>query len=100
MSELWAVVRAPCTSSTVRMFFRTRRSRIAMAIAPPTMAVPSGRLAKDAFDMTDSPKKRLVDVLNETAHAGNGGGVEKKDRARAQASPPARARAPIYLREI
>jgi hypothetical protein len=30
MSELWAVVRAPCTSSTVRMFFRTKRSRMAI----------------------------------------------------------------------
>ena len=32
-----------------------------MAIAPPTMAVPSGRL-KDAFDMMELPKKRPVEI--------------------------------------
>jgi hypothetical protein len=45
------------------MFFLTKRSRIAMAIAPPTMAVPSGRLVKDAFDITEIPKKRLAKIL-------------------------------------
>ena len=35
--------------------FRTKRSRIAMAMAPPTMAVPSGRLTV-AFDMMELPK--------------------------------------------
>jgi hypothetical protein len=34
-----------------------------MAIAPPTMAVPSGRLVKDALDITELPNKRPVDML-------------------------------------
>ncbi len=32
-----------------------------MAIAPPTMAVPSGRVG-DALDMMELPKKRPVDI--------------------------------------
>ena len=34
---------------------------MAMAIAPPTMAVPSGRL-KDAFDMMELPKNVRLDI--------------------------------------
>src|SRR5574340_867387 len=55
MREPCAMLRTPWASSTVRTFFRTRMSRIAIAMAPPTIAVPSGRLVKDAFDMTELP---------------------------------------------
>ena len=52
MSELWAVVRAPCTSSTVRMFFRTEEIEKCHG----DRAADHGRserhrLQKDVFDM-------------------------------------------------
>src|ERR1700690_1583457 len=93
MSELWAVVRAPCTSSTVRMFFRTKRSRIAMAIAPPTMAVPSGRL-KDAFDMMELPKNVRSTSPDETADAARDGTCGDKKIAPARNAFRSRGRAP------
>jgi hypothetical protein len=48
--EPCAFLRVPFTSSMVRTRFLTRRSRMAIAIAPPTMATPDGPMLLDAFD--------------------------------------------------
>jgi hypothetical protein len=74
------------------MFFRTKRSRIAMAIAPPTMAVPSGRL-KDAFDMMELPKNVRSTSPDETADAARDGSCgDKKIAPTRNASARAGAR--------
>jgi hypothetical protein len=68
------------------------------------MAVPSGRL-KDAFDMMELPKKRPVDIPNETADAARDGGCEdkkithaKRFRSRGRAPPSLSLKASRALR--
>ena len=96
MSELWAVVGALHVVDGEDVFPH-RRSSMAMAMAPPTMAVPSGRL-KVAFDMKELPKNVRSTSLNETADAAGDGSREKKDRAHAKRFR-SRGRAPRSLME-
>ena len=72
-----------------------------MAIAPPTMAVPSGRL-KEALDIVELPKSarrrsQNTAVLNTAVVGWKRRWTGANDRARAKASRLARARAPIRL---
>jgi len=68
-----------------------------MAIAPPTMAVPSGRL-KDAFDMMELPKNVRSTSFNETADAARDRAHAKRFRSRGRAPPSHSLKASRELR--